>query len=77
MLLVTGGAGFIGSHLVERLVKCGARVRVFDNFSSGPPEHLKAVSENIQVVEEDLVDTAAIADAVERVEVVFHQAAVV
>jgi UDP-glucose 4-epimerase len=76
VFLVTGGAGFIGSHLVERLVNCGERVSVLDNFSSGNLKHLGAVRENIKVIEGDVADTDAVADAVESVEVVFHQAAV-
>jgi UDP-glucose 4-epimerase len=76
VFLVTGGAGFIGSHLVERLVKCGKPVRVFDNFSTGNREHFYGVRENIQVVEGDLADAAAVAYAMERVEVVFHLAAI-
>jgi UDP-glucose 4-epimerase len=76
VFLVTGGAGFIGSHLVERLVQCGERVRVLDDFSSGNLEHLDAVQENIQLVEGNLVDSEAVADAVKSVEVVFHLAAV-
>jgi UDP-glucose 4-epimerase len=76
VFLVTGGAGFIGSHLVKRLVQCGERVRVLDDFSSGNLEHLDAVRENIQLVEGDLVDSEVVADAVKSVEVVFHLAAV-
>ena len=51
--LVTGGAGFIGSHLVEALVERGDRVRVVDNLSSGRREHLKAVADRIELVEAD------------------------
>jgi UDP-glucose 4-epimerase len=76
VFLVTGGAGFIGSHLVERLVSRGDQVRILDNFSTGKLEHLNAVRENIQVVEGDIADSPAVAQAVESVEVVFHQAAV-
>jgi nucleoside-diphosphate-sugar epimerase len=76
VFLVTGGAGFIGSHLVERLVKCGKPVRVFDNFSSGNLEHLNVVRKSIQVVEGDLADAEALAHAMESIKVVFHQAAI-
>jgi UDP-glucose 4-epimerase len=76
VILVTGGAGFIGSHLVERLVERGAPVRVLDDFSSGKPEHLDAVRAKVQVRVGDLADPVAVAQAMEGVELVFHQAAV-
>jgi UDP-glucose 4-epimerase len=75
MYLVTGGAGFIGSHLAARLVADGAAVRVFDNFSSGSQDNLAAVAANIDVVDGDLRDEAAVRRATGGVEVVFHQAA--
>jgi len=55
-VLVTGGAGFIGSHLVEHLVTAGATVTVVDNFSTGRPEHLQAVLPKIELVVGDLAD---------------------
>jgi nucleoside-diphosphate-sugar epimerase len=75
MDLVTGGAGFIGSHLVEALVRRGRRVRVLDNFSTGSRHNLEAVEADVDVVEGDLLDVEALAGAMEGVEVVFHQAA--
>lgn len=75
MELVTGGAGFIGSHLVEELVRQGRRVRVFDNFSTGRREHLAAVRDQIELVEGDILDFAAIRAAMKGVRRVFHQAA--
>src|SRR3989304_1659463 len=77
MFLVTGGAGFIGSHVVERLLPDGPRVRVLDNFSSGRREHLAFAMGNsrLEVVEGDLRDARATADAARGVEVIFHQAA--
>jgi nucleoside-diphosphate-sugar epimerase len=74
MLLVTGGAGFIGSHLVERLVRDGKKVRVMDNFVTGKRENLKNI-EKIDLVEGDILDLEMVRKAVDGVEVVFHQAA--
>jgi UDP-glucose 4-epimerase len=74
--LVTGGAGFIGSHLVERLVAGGWSVRVLDDFSSGREEHLVHVAEEVDVVRGDVRDARAVDAAVRGAEVVFHQAAI-
>jgi len=73
--LVTGGAGFIGSHIVEALVRRGDRVRVLDNLSTGFLANLDAVRESIEFIEADLVDAEAVARAVADVDCVFHQAA--
>ncbi len=54
--LVTGGAGFIGSHIVEELLRRGDTVRVLDNFSSGTRENLKAFQGNLEILEGDLRD---------------------
>jgi len=70
--LVTGGAGFIGSNLVDRLVAEGADVRVLDNLSTGFRENLP---EKAQFIEGDIRDEAAVRAAVDGVEVVFHFAA--
>jgi UDP-glucose 4-epimerase len=75
MFLVTGGAGFIGSHLVTRLVEQGETVRAFDNFSTGTLENLGAVKDRVILVEGDLRDQDAVRRAVDGVHVVFHQAA--
>src|SRR3989338_3700351 len=77
LALVTGGAGFIGSHLVERLLADGHRVRVFDNFSTGSRANLDfARGERLlQVVRGDLVNLAAVKRAVAGVSVIFNQAA--
>jgi UDP-glucose 4-epimerase len=74
-MLVTGGAGFIGSHLVERLVGEARQVRVFDNFASGRRENLAAVRANVEITPGDVRDADAIAKAARGCEVVFHQAA--
>ena len=74
-VLVTGGAGFIGSHLVERLVQEGIEVRVLDNFSTGRRDNLAAVSSCIELLEGDVRDYQVVYESVRGVEVVFHQAA--
>jgi UDP-glucose 4-epimerase len=73
--LVTGGAGFIGSHLVEALVQTGARVRVLDNMSTGNPLNLEAVIDRVELIEGDITDPETVRQAMRGVEVVFHQAA--
>jgi UDP-glucose 4-epimerase len=73
--LVTGGAGFIGSHLAEALVERGKRVRVFDNLCTGNRENVARLGGRVEFVEGDLVDRAAVERALDGVEVVFHQAA--
>lgn len=73
--LVTGGAGFIGSHIVEALVKRGERVRIIDNLSTGRRQNLDGVRGRVELIEGDLNDPKAVAAAVRGVEVVFHEAA--
>ena len=75
-ILVTGGAGFIGSHLVEALVKKGHRVRVLDNFYSGHRRNLEAVRKDVEVLDGDCSDPSAAQRAAKGVEVVYHEAAV-
>ena len=74
--LVTGGAGFIGSHLVDGLLAHGWEVRVVDDFSSGREENLRAAGDRIELVRGDLTDPETTARAVAGVEVVFHQGAI-
>lgn len=74
--LVTGGAGFIGSHIVERLVKDGASVRVLDNFSTGKRTNIEPFLSKIDVVEGDLRKPEDCRRACAGVEVVFHEGAV-
>jgi len=73
--LVTGGAGFIGSHLVEALLAHGWSVRVLDNFSTGQHGNLAAAVEHIDLITGDLLDPQSLARAVEGADVVFHLAA--
>lgn len=75
-ILVTGGAGFIGSHLVESLVRSGHRVRVLDNFFSGRRTNLAAVRDEVEVIRGDCADASTARRAVRGVEVIFHEAAV-
>jgi nucleoside-diphosphate-sugar epimerase len=74
--LVTGGAGFIGSHLVEHLVANGASVVVLDDFSTGKSENLEPVRGRISLIEASVTDAAACARAIDGVEYVLHQAAI-
>ena len=73
--LITGGAGFIGSHIARALLEQGADVRVLDNFSSGKRENLKGL--NVEILEGDLRDASTVTRAVQGVEVIFHEAAFV
>jgi UDP-glucose 4-epimerase len=74
-VLVLGGAGFIGSHLVEDLVRAGARVTVFDDFSSGLEENLAAVRDGVDVLRGSILDREALARAMRGRDAVSHQAA--
>ena len=74
--LVTGGAGFIGGHLVDRLVRDGWRVRVLDDFSSGSDRNLAASRGQFELLRGDVCAPALVQRAVDGVEVVFHQAAI-
>jgi UDP-glucose 4-epimerase len=73
--LVTGGAGFIGSHIVGELLRRGVSVRVLDNFSSGKRENLAALRGDLEILEQDLRDEAAVKAATWDVELIFHLAA--
>lgn len=73
--LVTGGAGFIGSHLVEALVERGDRVRVLDDFSTGTVNNLASVQRKVEIVTGNVTEQDAVAKAMQGVDVVFHHAA--
>ncbi len=73
--LVTGGAGFIGGHLAERLVRDGKSVRILDNFSSGREANLRSWGDRAEVIRDDIRDRAVVARAMAGVRVVFHLAA--
>ena len=74
-VLVTGGAGFIGSSLVRSLAGDGLAVRVLDDFSTGRPENLEGVAGDLEVLEGDVREPAAVAKAVGGAEDVYHLAA--
>jgi UDP-glucose 4-epimerase len=75
MWLVTGGAGFIGSHVVHRLVRDGQAVRVLDNLTTGHLESLADVRWQIEFINGDIRDEATVGDAMRGVQVVLHHAA--
>lgn len=80
--LVTGGAGFIGSHIVSALLEQGATVRVLDNFSTGKRENIEELTRRfdgrqLEVLEGDIRDASRVGEAVRGVEVIFHEAAFV
>lgn len=72
LCLVTGGAGFIGSHLIHALTEEGCRVRVFDNFCTGLRENLAGIEPAPEIIEGDLGDPAAVARACQGASHVFH-----
>ena len=74
--LVTGGAGFIGSHIASALSKQGARVRVIDDLSTGSEENLREIGDDIDFIKASITDTSALARALENVELIFHEAAI-
>jgi len=76
LFLVTGGAGFIGSHLVQRLIQRGGRVRVVDNLCTGSIERLGLVRSAVDFVEADLADPQVSDRVVDGVAYVLHQAAI-
>jgi UDP-glucose 4-epimerase len=74
--LVTGGAGFIGSHIVDELVRRDAQVRVLDNFSTGKRENIAHNLASIEVTEGDLRDLPTVRKAIAEVDYVFHLGAI-
>ncbi len=75
LYLVTGGAGFIGSHIAERLLRDGHNVRVLDNFVAGKEENLSQIGGEVDLVRGDIRDRQVLTDAMKGVYVVFHEAA--
>jgi UDP-N-acetylglucosamine/UDP-N-acetyl-alpha-D-glucosaminouronate 4-epimerase len=80
--LVTGGAGFIGSHIAQALLEQRQQVRVLDNFSTGKRENLEGLAQQfngdqLEVIEGDVRDASRVGEAVRGVEVIFHEAAFV
>ncbi|MGH9902524.1 MAG: SDR family oxidoreductase [Pyrinomonadaceae bacterium] len=76
IVLVTGGAGFVGSHIAATLAGRGARVRVIDDLSTGHRENLEEIGGDVDFINASLNDEQALGRALEGVEVVFHQAAI-
>lgn len=74
-VLVTGGAGFIGSNLADELIRQGAKVRIIDNFVTGYQENLDEITGSFDFVSGDLNDSESLSQALDGVEIVFHQAA--
>src|SRR5713101_3602748 len=74
--LVTGGAGFIGSHITTALAESGARVRVIDDLSTGYRENLEGIKGNVDFIQASLIDESQTRRALEDVEIVFHEAAI-
>lgn len=75
-VLVTGGAGFIGSNLADELIQQGAKVKIIDSLITGFRENLEELKGDFEFIEGDLNDDAKLKQALEDVEIVFHQAAV-
>ncbi len=73
--LVTGGAGFIGSHVVDMLIAEGATVRIVDNLSTGYQRNLSHLGANVEVLEGDVSDASVVTEAMRGVDFVFHLAA--
>ena len=76
VVLVTGGAGFIGSHIAAAYAASGARVRVIDDLSTGHRQNIEEIGGQIDFIQASLTDDAAARRALEDVELVFHQAAI-
>ncbi|HEY0049223.1 MAG TPA: SDR family oxidoreductase [Pyrinomonadaceae bacterium] len=74
-VLVTGGAGFIGSNLADALIRQGAKVTIIDNLATGFRENLEEIKGDFEFVEGDLNDDSALQKALDGAEIVFHQAA--
>lgn len=76
IVVVTGGAGFIGSHIAATAAAQGAKVRIVDDLSTGHRENLEEISGNIEFIEGSIADLSLVARALDGAEVVFHEAAI-
>ncbi len=75
LCLVTGGAGFIGSHIAQGLLEEGHQVRVLDNLCTGYEKNVQAIGRDVEFINGDICDESLVAKALKGVEIVFHQAA--
>src|SRR5215475_1072048 len=80
--LVTGGAGFIGSHIAQALLEQGETVRILDNFSTGKRENIEVLTRRfngnqLEILEGDIRDASRVGEAVRGIEIIFHEAAFV
>ena len=75
--LITGGAGFIGSHIADALVKRGDQVRILDNLASGSPDNLRAIQDKVELIHGDVCTLDDVCGAMRGADFVIHQAAVV
>ncbi len=73
--LVTGGAGFVGSHLVEELLRRGEQVRILDNFSTSKRENIGTFQDNVELIEGDIRSSHTVREAVAGIDIIFHQGA--
>ena len=76
LVLVTGGAGFIGSNIAAALVESGARVRIIDDLSTGHRENVAEIGGDVDFIQASLTDSKAVSSALQGVELVFHEAAI-
>lgn len=74
--LVTGGAGFIGSHIAAALIDRGVRVRIIDDLSTGYRENVAEIGGDVDFIQASLTDQKAVSRALQDVELVFHEAAI-
>lgn len=75
--LITGGCGFIGSHIADALVRAGHRVRILDNLSSGYLKNIRHLGNEVEFIEGDIRDRKIVERAIEGIQFVFHEAALV
>jgi len=74
--MVTGGAGFIGSHIASGLLAAGARVRILDDLSTGHRENVDEIGGDVDFIQGSVADQQLLPKALENVELIFHEAAI-
>ena len=74
-VLITGGAGFIGSHLADALIARGDHVVALDNFSTGSTANIKHITKNLEIIDGDIRNTDLINETTKDVDLVLHMAA--